>query len=645
MTTPDISKLQLVQDSVEGGSSVSDAASIEKIRRLLKTKNDTSRFVGLALLQSVLDNSPELQSDKGVIVSLWEAISPKFLGRLLSTGSQPSSGHKDSKDMLDLAVAIIHTFTILLPDEARKDARLLGHMPRLAKAILHSSKETTPVIIKTLLTLVSVPGGPKRFAELEFDEWAPLIEIAPEHSYILHMFAYAWQNGTVDLEEEQAKDAMRAKIDKGIQSFVSSFIGTDGTSLLSFIANIIVYVDESFLPQNPQWLGSIIKFIRTLSTNKPIAASRSAYTNCAAALLPLYPRDTARLLFSDEKDSPKPITYLFVNLILIDIRATLPSLLGKLNDPEYPRISERITSALDILTAFISQLIAWTEELEESPESAQLPMSPEHLMKLSESISETILIVIEYLRDRWDASIAGAQGLHPEARAGDAHTSSGSHKTLAWDAKDASADTDAFMLAAIRAIGLWVRDNECDPVRKQCAGLMDMFIELYQSSSLSLSQPHNLDFRLPVIVALSGVLQTPRGVEAFHSHNGWAIISKDILKILEECTKSASVQETDLLRGSYIATFLETIVEDEGSTREDWMDVITVAAGFDYSTKKNIKNTKQLDFRQQALSLIYTILEYTTSGEKKRYAHSIKALDGAMREFSKHRRNYRQLGK
>lgn len=63
--------------------------SIAKIQGLLRSKDDTSRFVGLALLKSVLDNSPDLQKDDGVIQGLWDSISPKFLARLLKSGSQP----------------------------------------------------------------------------------------------------------------------------------------------------------------------------------------------------------------------------------------------------------------------------------------------------------------------------------------------------------------------------------------------------------------------------------------------------------------------------------------------------------------------------------------------------------------------------
>ncbi|KAI1393829.1 DUF1941-domain-containing protein [Hypoxylon trugodes] len=630
MDTPDVSKLR-VQDDDGVGSEATTAPSVEKIQQLLKTKDDTSRFVGLALLKSVLDNSPELQKEKGVIVSLWNSISPKFLDRLLRTGSQSGSDQKNSRDMLDLAVAVVHTFAVLLPDDAKQDTKLLGRIPRLAKAVLHSSKETTGVIIETLLTLVSIPDGAKSFANLDAEDWTSSIEIAPEHPHVLTIFIWAWERGTAGLEDERSREAMRTKIDSGIQSFVSSFIGTDATSLLEFISHILRNLNESLIPQSPKWLGSVAKLVRNLSTNRPTAASRSAYTNCAAALLVTYPQSTPQVLFLDKKDAPKPFSYLFINLILIELRATLPSLLEKLNDLDYPRTSQRLASALEILTAFIGQLIVWTEELDNpkpgtDPTNLWLKIPPELVLKLSRSIVETLSVVMEYLRDRWDASVAGAQGLHPEARTSNAHTDFGSRKTLAWDSKDESAATDAFILSAIRAIAIWLRDDDGDVLRKEGAGLMDMFMELYQSSSTS-SQLNGLDYRLPILAAVEGVLQTSKGIEAFNSHNGWRILADDMLRILNEsATPNALLRETDLTRRTWITPVLQIVAESETSTPEDWMSVVTAVAAYDVPVIQG--QQRLLDFLTDVLQLAATLIANAGPGMKQRYVHSISAIRG-----------------
>jgi hypothetical protein len=111
-------------------------ASLERIIGLLKAKDDTSRFVGLALLKSTLDSSEQLRNDKTVVITLWSSISAKFLDRLLRTGSKPGAKQADAKEMLDLAANVVYTFAILLPEEARADDKLLGRVPLLVNAII-----------------------------------------------------------------------------------------------------------------------------------------------------------------------------------------------------------------------------------------------------------------------------------------------------------------------------------------------------------------------------------------------------------------------------------------------------------------------------------------------------------------------------
>jgi hypothetical protein len=123
---------------VEGQDS---SASVQKIQTLLSARDDTSRFVGLALLKSVLDNTPELRSNEDAIAALWESIPPKFLDRLMRTGSKqqkaPDAPRKDANDMLDIAVSILHTFAALLPENARQNPRLLQRIPLLVASLLH----------------------------------------------------------------------------------------------------------------------------------------------------------------------------------------------------------------------------------------------------------------------------------------------------------------------------------------------------------------------------------------------------------------------------------------------------------------------------------------------------------------------------
>jgi hypothetical protein len=115
---------------------VNPAATLEQMRGLLSAKDDTSRFVGLALLKSVLDNQPLLRENFGQLAAFWEAISPKFLDRLLRAGQNQKVAREEAANMLEIAVAVLHTFSILLPAEIRDTVRLVGRLPALVNALI-----------------------------------------------------------------------------------------------------------------------------------------------------------------------------------------------------------------------------------------------------------------------------------------------------------------------------------------------------------------------------------------------------------------------------------------------------------------------------------------------------------------------------
>jgi len=118
-------------------SGLMDASeTFEKMQVLLKARDDTSRFVGLALLKSVLDNNGQLAHDTEKIRTLWEALSPKFFDRLLRAHGNQQINKPDAQGMVDLAVSVLHTFSIILPETSQKEKRLIGRTPPLVKALI-----------------------------------------------------------------------------------------------------------------------------------------------------------------------------------------------------------------------------------------------------------------------------------------------------------------------------------------------------------------------------------------------------------------------------------------------------------------------------------------------------------------------------
>ena len=114
------------------------AFDLPRTLSLLQTKNDTSRFVGLALLKSLLDNQISLRDDGKIITECWTAISASFLDRLLRAGAKATEGKSkdEARDMVELAVAVIHTFALLLPNQS--DGKLLGRAKGLIAVLVDS---------------------------------------------------------------------------------------------------------------------------------------------------------------------------------------------------------------------------------------------------------------------------------------------------------------------------------------------------------------------------------------------------------------------------------------------------------------------------------------------------------------------------
>ncbi|KAK1701919.1 Neurochondrin-domain-containing protein [Colletotrichum lupini] len=596
-------------------------ASLDQIQSMLKAKDDTSRFVGLALLKSVLDNSEELRNDADTVSGLWESISPKFLDRLLKTGSSTQSGQKDAKNMLDLSVSVIHTFALLLPDQAKRDKRLVGRMPLLVSSLLRSSGETSEMIIQTLLTMAAFPEGAKVFFDIE--DVTPLVEVAPNNPSALEIFSFAWIN-CMDIAEDRI--VLESKIDKTIQALVSTFNGTDGVTLLEFLGKFLRNSDPKSLPSNPKWIKTSTDFIKKLLASRPTPEARNAYTIAAASLLEVYPSEASKLLFtSDEKDD-KPFSYLFITLLLTDTRASLPRLLELLNDPIYPAIAQRLGSAFDVTTHFIGYLVKSLDD--ESSSSAALVMPPDFLLKIRRTISEALSLAIEFLRDRWDASVAGAFGLHPEARAKETDTSMGKRLTISWESKKSNVHEDPLILAAVKALAIWLREDDNDLLRKEGAGLTDMFLDLYKSSS-----PSSLDFRSPILVGLEGTLVEKAGLEEFTTHNGWDVLTKDLVAILQSTTTSSD--ESEAARAIEIVRILLPIVEgEETGSREEWMALVTTVAAWHAPEAKQPALVQEAHIA--ALQLTTALLVGAPYGMRQRYVHSTSAVLGIAGQLEKH---------
>ncbi|KAI0862694.1 Neurochondrin-domain-containing protein [Xylaria cubensis] len=579
-----------------------ESPEIQKVHQLLAAKDDTSRFVGLLLLKTTLDNhASDLQHEQ--VEALWNSISPRFLDRLIRTGSRPASEQrKQSGDMLDVAVAVIYTFAKLLNDCAVNE-RFYARIPNLATAVLYSSEESTRRIIDLIHILVQQPdsqaaGGARCFAELDVDSWTPLIEIAPQHDTVFSIFHWAWINGAVAVPAE----TMQAKINNALQLFILSFKGHNPTPLLDFITSVFDNLNTELRPSDPQWLRSVARLIQDMASSKQTADGRRAYTHCAAALLAAYPEEAPRPLFSDDLDASKPIAYLFVKMVQVDILSTLHILIPKLDTTEYPPLSRRIAAALDIMTSFVGFLITAADDV-----TIQQGLTPDRILKLHEDLGRMVGDIMEYLRDRWDAFLAGARGIESEGTSG------------------MNVFEDPITPAAIRFIATWLRDDDGETLRTQAAGLVDLFAELYKMNLTSTDTP---ELRLPILAALEGILHTSDGREAF---NDGDLLSRCVYPDLRAILASQDMQLTagDYIRGSAIVQVFHILMEYDENLRShpgsiDFLETVAKYEVKPIKPEAGVLERSRLEFQTDLLELAAILMNTSTRGASPELQQKIK---------------------
>jgi len=408
-------------------------AAFDQTLALLKAKDDTSRFVGLSLLRSLLDTHEDVRSNPDIVSKCWSAIPAKFLTRLLQARQNEKRSAEEAQAMVQLAVGVIHTFIILLPAKDLEGEKMVSVCRILAREYLHR----------------------------------------------------------VVLE-------------------------------------------------------------------RPTAQARRDCMLLAADLLRTLPPgpSTLKLIFAAEpsEDSSKPFAYVFTSYVLIDIRSTIPSLMEILASKSYSDTAIRLAAGYDILGAFISYLVqSLDDEADEDGKEPAAVLQPDLLLKLRKDIAETMSLTIEYIRDRWDAAKAGAAGLHPSIRPSpDKKQPEGSDTplALAWENPTIPVTGDPIIIAGLRTLAIWLREDENDSLRKEAAGIMDVLLALYSNSGIEALDVTASDFRLTVLMALEAILETEDGVQAFLENGGKAALTSDLQRLSSESTLAeADQQVVDMIEG------------------------------------------------------------------------------------------------
>ncbi|KAE9970923.1 hypothetical protein BLS_004683 [Venturia inaequalis] len=607
------------------GSNGSDAAAnanpqaaVDQTLTLLKTKDDTSRFVGLSLLRSLLDSNEQLRTNDKNLLQCWNAISNKFLIRLLKTQETKSKSKDEARNMVDLAVAVIHIFANLLPSQEVAEQKMIELCGPLLDAIPRLNSDPQKNAFQALQCITSTSSGANAVAN--FKNWKPIIDTASSNEDVLiELFRLQRAAEKSDSMSLHQISTLTSVIDTTILS-IKDGGKLDSIKLLEALGEL---TSEKSYPQPPKWISYAIDLVRTTIRKQPTSRGRDACIKLVGNLIQGLP-PTNRFsyeLFNEsasQNNDSNPFSYIFINLVLIEIRSTIPSLLESLASASYTSTALRLASCYDIMSAFILYLLQYLDQdanITKSPAPSST-LSPEQFLRIRKDFAETLSMTLEFFRDRWDATVSGAGGLDPGAR-NDPNTP----LALTWDNPSVSPAGDPIILAGLRALSLWLREDENVELAQEAASLMDMYMALYSSS---MSTDAKVDFRHAILTCLTGLLvESDDVVQQFLDQKGWSLLQEDLLQNITSlsigATQSPAAHTQDIIR------VLISVVESETvpQTRLPWMTIVKQLAEI---RPPSLRDEEKLETLVGGWQLAVALIVKAPHNVKRAHAENIKSV-------------------
>lgn len=613
----------------------SPEAAVDQTLTLLKAKDDTSRFVGLSLLRSLLDSNEQLRTNNENLLKCWNAISNKFLIRLLKTQETKSKSKDEAKDMVDLAVAVVHIFANLLPSQEVGEKKMVEFCGPLLETIPRLSSDPQKNAFQALQCIASTSSG--AVAVADFQNWKVIIDTASSNEDVLielfrlqraaeksaSLSLKGTLAGIIDSTMLSVKDSGKLDSIKILEALGELTSETSVSCRSSAIISRSSPLTSAKYPQSPNWIPYAIGLVRSTIKKQPTSRVRNACIKLVGNLIQGLP-PTSRFSYelfnestSQSNNDGKPFSYIFINLVLIEIRSTIPSLLESLASASYTSTALRLASCYDIMSAFILYLLQYLDQdadITEGPPSYIL--SPEQFLRIRKDFAETLSMTLEFFRDRWDATVSGAGGLDPSAR-NDPNTP----LALTWDNPSVSPAGDPIILAGLRALSLWLREDENVELAQEATSLMDMYMALYSSS---MATDAKVDFRHAVLTCLTGLLvESDDAVQQFLDQKGWSLLQEDLLQNIS--LLSISAMQPPAAHTQDIIRVLISVVESETvpQTRLPWMTIVKQLA----ETKPpSLRDEEKLETLVGGWQLAVALIMKAPQNVKKTYAENMKSI-------------------
>ncbi|MCJ1246039.1 hypothetical protein MMC30_003243 [Trapelia coarctata] len=439
----------------------------EQVFTLLKSKNDTKRFVGSTLLMKMLEG---IKDDKALLHKCWEAIPSTFLTGLLRAKVLARTGEsrnpEEAQAKFQLGLDILHTFVSLLSEESlmpfRMDEIMQTAWKRRLDALLEEvpeSAETTKAeILQVLLTVASTSMGARLlYQTLAGHDWTPLIKETPTEPLairILFMIFHTLDGLHPNLKRTLTKDmteqldVMLCRMLKQIRPTAPSAKNSvDGLYELFQAIRYRSPFDDTHKCSDGnmvKWMEALAKMMGTAVKDRRSLSSgiQESVVHLARFLVERIPQFKVILFDSSLEPASRggtPLSFTFITTLLIDIRSTIPSIPEIHDKPGYLETSTRLANSYDLAFLYLDSLLEAEDPDDDNRQDAsgdppaRLPYKL--LLKLQEDITQTMHLTVESLRDRYDTAAKD-------------------------DTKLLQMAADTLVVSQIGALGFWLHDED-----------------------------------------------------------------------------------------------------------------------------------------------------------------------------------------
>ncbi|KAI4249606.1 MAG: hypothetical protein LQ352_005553 [Teloschistes flavicans] len=411
-----------------------------------------------------------------------------------------------------------------------------------------------------------------------------LIQTASQNKTALDCLHRAFAVKAVDSQSAALLSSLHDTMSRLVETFNHA---SDPSAHFSCAHGLITLIPKE-LQDPPSWLGDIARILRDSAAthSEDPERTREECTFLTVALVRTYPLHFPSILFDSqdragaEGQKPKPLSWHFAQLRVIDIRATLSSMCDKTAAPAYQSVLNRLTASYEILSAFIAFLV--------QKSSTAVPFSFDVILQLRDEMSKLCSETMDFLCGRYDGALNTEMNNPDFALKKSKASGRPSSRSDSMPLPTTAMANHPLVVAQIRMLAFWLEeDSSSVKLRDEAGSIMDVLLKLYNT---------NGELRPPILMIVEQTLGIKNGVDLFCHNNGWEVLMRDLEATLfappsysaapssssspPERVLEERLDDDAIARAMQIVAILGPVANDGlvgGTSYAQWLELVTLA--------------------------------------------------------------------